>query len=96
MNLALSHDGPRRTCVGCHTVDEQRALVRVTRDGSNLRVDTSCRHHGRGAYVHAQDSCLTRAAKGGFARSFRTAIPGASVTSIHQQILNVRSEGSYE
>ncbi len=96
MNPSLHSDGPRRTCVGCHTVDEQRALVRVTRDGEKLHVDDSCRRDGRGAYVHARSSCLSRATKGGFSRSFRTAIPGASITSIHQQILNVRSEGSNE
>ncbi len=96
MNLGSSKDGPRRTCVGCHTVDAQRALVRVTRDGTLLRVDGRRRREGRGAYVHATSSCLARAAKGGYSRSFRTAIPGVSITSIHQQILNVRSEGSNE
>ncbi len=96
MKPGLHIDGPRRTCVGCHTVDEQRALVRVTREGAKLRVDDFGRRDGRGAYVHARSSCLAGAKKGGFSRSFRTAIPGASIASIHQQILNVRSEGSNE
>ncbi len=96
MNPSLQTDGPRRTCVGCQSVDEQGALVRLTRDGAELRVDASRRRHGRGAYVHARRSCLTRAAKGGFSRSFRNAISGASIASIHQEILNVRSEGSNE
>ncbi|MCP4444199.1 MAG: YlxR family protein [Myxococcales bacterium] len=96
MNPSLPIDGPRRTCVGCHTVDEQRALVRVTRDGANLRVDDVTRRTGRGAYVHARSSCFAGATKDGFSRSFRSAISGASIASIHQQIQNVRSEGSNE
>jgi len=96
MNLSLQIDGPRRTCVGCQTVDEQRALVRVTRDGANVCVDQLGRRSGRGAYVHPLSSCITRATKGGFSRSFRTAISGPSFTSMCQQILYVRSETSHE
>ncbi len=78
--------------MGCRAVDAQAALVRVTREGMGLCVDTTGRRDGRGAYVHADRSCLARAAKGGFHRSFRTSISDESITWIRQQILNVRSE----
>jgi predicted RNA-binding protein YlxR (DUF448 family) len=88
--------GPRRTCVGCRQVDEQRALVRLTTDGSRLVVDGAQRRPGRGAYLHAQAACMTRAEKGGFSRSLRRSIPRDSITLIREHILNVRSEGSNE
>ena len=88
--------GPRRTCVGCRQVDEQRALMRLTTDGTSLFVDDRCRRPGRGAYLHPRSTCLTRAEKGGFNRSFRRSIPRNSITLIREHILNVRSEGSDE
>ena len=88
--------GPQRTCVGCRQVDEQRALVRLTAEGSRLLVDGPQRRPGRGAYLHARATCLTRAEKGGLSRSFRRSIPRDSITLIREHILNVRSEGSDE
>ena len=94
---AASGAGPRRTCVGCRQVDDQRALVRVTTVGESLRVDGRRRSPGRGAYVHAQATCLTSANRGGFGRSFRRSISRDAVTSIREHILlNVQSEGSDE
>ena len=86
--------GPRRTCVGCRQVDEQRALVRLTAEGSRLLVDGRQRRSGRGAYVHRRATCLDTAEKGGLSRSFRRSIPRGSITLIRQHILSVQSEGS--
>jgi predicted RNA-binding protein YlxR (DUF448 family) len=88
--------GPQRTCVGCRQVDQQRAMVRLTTDGALLLVDEGRRRPGRGAYLHARTSCMTRAEKGGFSRSFRRSIPRDSITLIREHILSVRSEGSNE
>lgn len=88
--------GPQRTCVGCRQVDQQRALVRVTTVGTSLLVDGRHRRPGRGAYLHARTSCLTKAEKGGLSRSFRKSIPRDSITLIREHILSVRSEGSNE
>ncbi len=88
--------GPKRTCVGCRQVDAQGALARVSKTDTGLRVNVGRRLFGRGAYVHATASCLARAEKGGWNRSFRSSIPANSFTAIREQILNMRSEGSYE
>lgn len=92
-----SHSGvPQRTCVGCRQIDDQGAMVRVTRDGESLLVHRTTRLQGRGAYLHAQSTCLTKAQKGGLSRSFRTAIPKNSFAALREQILEMISEGSDE
>ena len=86
--------GPVRTCVGCRQTDDQSALVRLTAVGTDLRVDGTKRAMGRGAYVHPRSECLAGAQKGGFSRSFRRAIPRESITSVRENILSKKSEGS--
>lgn len=80
--------GPRRTCVGCRQVDAQSAMLRLTLAGQVLLVDDVVRSPGRGAYLHARQSCLTKAEKGGICRSFRKAIARDSITLIGAHILS--------
>ncbi len=75
---------PERTCVGCRKVASPDALLRVCLDG--VRPDAASRQAvvdeaprgrkraGRGAWVHPASGCLHNAARGGLARSFRTAV----------------------
>jgi predicted RNA-binding protein YlxR (DUF448 family) len=69
--------GPTRTCAGCGQHDDAAALVRVVlgprvgQEASSIAVDVAGGSFGRGAHVHAQRECLTRAAKGGLARAFK-------------------------
>ncbi len=52
---------PARTCLGCRKVDEQIRLVRLAVDAAGrVTIDRKRRLAGRGAYVHAQRSCVTR------------------------------------
>ena len=55
---------PVRTCVACRLEAGKSALVRVVRrpDGS-AAVDRSGRAPGRGAYVHADGTCVEIARK---------------------------------
>jgi predicted RNA-binding protein YlxR (DUF448 family) len=55
---------PTRTCVSCRTERQKRDFVRVVRapDGS-VRIDTSGRANGRGAYLCADGSCWPDALK---------------------------------
>lgn len=57
---------PQRTCVGCREVQGKRQLVRVVRqaDGA-VRIDPTGKAPGRGAYVHANQSCWQSALNGG-------------------------------
>jgi len=57
---------PQRTCVGCREVQGKRQLVRVVRqpDG-HIHLDTTGKAPGRGAYLHATESCWHSALSGG-------------------------------
>lgn len=84
--------GPTRTCAGCGRHDDAAALVRVVlgpREGdkpSSVAVDMAGGSFGRGAHVHARKECLTQAAKGGFARSFKCRVE-AKAADVATQIV---------
>ncbi|WP_316668965.1 YlxR family protein [uncultured Propionibacterium sp.] len=70
----MSTSRPIRTCVGCRRTDERSALRRYVRADRGLVLDEACRAPGRGAWVHPDRECWTRALRGGFARSFRAPV----------------------
>jgi hypothetical protein len=62
---------PERTCVGCGAKAPSSTLVRLVLEGGTVVRGTAGRG-GRGAWLHATDACLTRAARRrAFARTFR-------------------------
>ena len=86
--------GPRRTCVGCRAVRPQTDLVRVVRQ-RDATLAVGRRLPGRGAWL-CRDSptCLDRATRqGGFARSFRTAVPTASLEGLRTTLAGERDPG---
>lgn len=62
---------PQRTCVGCREVNAKRALVRIVRTEEGLRVDLTGKAAGRGAYLHAQQSCWQKGLKGALAHALK-------------------------
>jgi predicted RNA-binding protein YlxR (DUF448 family) len=52
----------------------------VLGDGGSLGVDLAGRTFGRGAWVHPRTDCLVRAARGGAAKSFKTAVSTDAAT----------------
>jgi predicted RNA-binding protein YlxR (DUF448 family) len=48
---------PRRTCVGCRTVNEKRALIRIVRTPEGVQIDPKGKLPGRGAYLHDNSAC---------------------------------------
>ncbi|HEY1420437.1 MAG TPA: YlxR family protein [Candidatus Dormibacteraeota bacterium] len=53
-----------RTCVGCRTEGDKKALIRVVRrPGGGATIDSSGRATGRGAYLHADGACVESARK---------------------------------
>lgn len=63
---------PQRTCVGCHQVLAKRSLMRLVRTPNGIQLDPTGKMSGRGAYLHNQRSCWTRALKGPLAAALRT------------------------
>lgn len=51
---------PQRTCVGCREVHPKRTLTRIVNSPDGVKVDTSGKAHGRGAYLHDRRECWVR------------------------------------
>lgn len=53
---------PVRTCVGCRSTSEKRALVRIVRTPEgDVQVDPTGKANGRGAYVCIEAECFDAA-----------------------------------
>jgi predicted RNA-binding protein YlxR (DUF448 family) len=64
---------PERTCVGCGVKAPADTLVRLVLEGGTVVRGTAGRG-GRGAWLHAGEACLVKAARRrSFARAFRAA-----------------------
>ncbi|MCH5186151.1 MAG: YlxR family protein [Oscillospiraceae bacterium] len=75
---------PERMCVGCRKMKSKRELIKIVRDISDgqIKIDSSQKLFGRGAYICPDDNCLKLSAKKkGFERVFRT-----QVSYIYDQI----------
>lgn len=65
-NIELSRrDEPQRTCVGCRGKGGRSVLLRiaVSDDGATLVLDLRKAMPGRGAWLHADATCLEQATK---------------------------------
>jgi predicted RNA-binding protein YlxR (DUF448 family)/ribosomal protein L30E len=77
VNEEDTREDPERTCAGCRGVVEREELVRfvyVPDYVPCLVPDLGARLSGRGVRVHPTRACLSKAVRGGFARSMRRAI----------------------
>ena len=75
---------PERTCVGCRSKTEKRALIRVVRspDGS-VALDVTGKADGRGAYVHLSRMCLKEAVRrGAISRALRAPLGQAEAARL--------------
>lgn len=55
---------PMRMCVACRQMRPKKELVRIVRTPEgDVRLDTTGRANGRGAYLCASTECLNRAVK---------------------------------
>ena len=65
---------PQRQCIGCGQMKDKKDLIRIlkTQDES-IVIDATGRKNGRGAYICANEDCLSKAFKNkGLERSFKT------------------------
>ena len=68
---------PQRQCVGCRTMKDKKALVRIVKTPEGeICVDATGKKSGRGAYICPNAECLQKARKSrALERAFETAIP---------------------
>ena len=57
--------------MGCREVLPKRQMVRVVRTAEGVRVDTSGKLAGRGAYLHDKRDCWVRGMKGALAHALK-------------------------
>lgn len=85
-------EGPVRTCVGCRERGSRSVLVRVTCVDGHAVVDVRRSMPGRGAWLHPDPDCLTRAvSRRAFQRALR--MPELDVSGLR---LPPRSESTIE
>ena len=82
---------PQRQCVGCRTMKDKKALVRVVKTPENeIVLDVTGKKSGRGAYVCPQMECLKKARKSrALERAFELAIPDPVYDALEAQMEQV-------
>ncbi len=79
---------PQRQCVGCRTMKDKKALIRVVKTPEDeIVLDTTGKKSGRGAYVCPDGECLKKARKSrALERAFELAIPDAVYDALQAQM----------
>ena len=79
---------PTRKCVGCGEMRDKKDLIRVikTSDGE-IRLDTTGRANGRGAYICNSAECLKKAVKNrGLEKSLKAQIPEDILEQMNKEL----------
>jgi uncharacterized protein len=79
---------PQRTCVGCRDVLPKRALIRIVRGPSGVRIDPTGKAPGRGAYLHDRRPCWAAGLRGTLAQALK-----AEITPVERQALTAYMDG---
>ena len=79
---------PQRQCVGCRTMKDKKALIRVVKTPEGeIVLDISGKKSGRGAYVCPDSACLKKARKSrALERAFELSIPDEVYDALEQQM----------
>ena len=79
---------PQRQCVGCRTMKDKKALVRVVKTPENeVVLDLTGKKSGRGAYVCPEMECLKKARKSrALERAFDLTIPAEVYDAMEAQM----------
>lgn len=81
---------PQRQCVGCRTMKDKKALIRVVKTpAGEIVLDTTGKTAGRGAYVCPDPACMKKARKArALERAFAQAIPDEVYDALEEQMEN--------
>ena len=79
---------PQRQCVGCRTMKEKKALIRVVKTPEEeIVLDVTGKKSGRGAYVCPEMECLKKARKSrALERAFDLTIPAEVYDALEAQM----------
>ncbi len=79
---------PQRQCVGCRTMKDKKALIRVVKTPEGeIVLDSTGKKSGRGAYVCDNAECLKKARKTkALERAFDVSIPAEVYDALEAQM----------
>jgi len=78
---------PQRQCVGCRTMKDKKALVRIVKTPEGEICVDATRKPGRGAYLCPDPECVRKARKSkALERAFETAIGEDIYAALQAQI----------
>ena len=81
---------PMRMCTGCREMKPKQQLIRIvkTPDGE-IKLDTTGRLNGRGAYICKSADCLKKAQKAGaLSRAFEADVADEVYAAIERELLS--------
>jgi uncharacterized protein len=85
---------PVRTCLGCRARAPQAELLRLVADAGSVRVDGRRTLPGRGAYLHPDADCLSRAVRRrAFGRALRAEVDTAAAGRVLAEHLGAGPNG---
>ena len=81
---------PQRQCVGCRTMKDKKALIRVVKTPEGeIVLDTTGKKSGRGAYLCPDIECMKKARKSrALERAFAQQIPAEVYDALEEQMEN--------
>ena len=79
---------PQRQCVGCRTMKDKKALIRVVKTPEgDIVLDSTGKKNGRGAYLCPDAACLKKARKArALERVFSLEIPADVYDALEAQM----------
>ncbi|MCR5278138.1 MAG: YlxR family protein [Lachnospiraceae bacterium] len=84
----MNKQTPMRQCVGCRESKDKRELVRVVRTPEGeVKIDTTGKMNGRGAYLCSDTGCLQKACKNkGLERALKLNIPEEIIIRLKEEL----------
>lgn len=80
-----------RMCIGCREMKPKKELVRAVKTAEGeIKLDTTGKLNGRGAYICRSAECLNKAKKANaLARAFETAVPADIYDRLETELDNI-------
>ncbi len=82
---------PMRMCTGCREMKPKKELIRVVKTPENeIKLDTTGKLNGRGAYICKCAECFNKAKKvNAFAKAFETSVAASVYDSLEKELKSV-------
>lgn len=69
----LNKKQPTRTCIACRKQNDKNNLIRIVKNGEEIKLDVSGKLNGRGAYICNSLDCIEKCIKSkAINRTFKT------------------------